>query len=306
MPHRFAITFLSCAAALRVVPTSVRMSASPPSVVVLGGSGFVGSRVCRDLVGQGAKVTSVSKSGAAPSAFAGEAWTSEVDWRACDLLRGPREGISAAIGTPDAVVSCVGAVGFDRQGLLLGNGVANVEAAGAVAKSGGAERYVFVSVASEVADLRQLLPDFFLGYFDGKLSAEAAIAKAVRQDGETTVVKPSFIYGGDSFGLFPPRVTAGYGSAVEELLSASPIQALADRLSWGPLGLVKVALRPPVSVDAVAGACALAAMGSDVPAVMDGTAQINEAAGAPTATGLSDAISAVKSRFEKLTAGAAA
>ncbi len=39
---------------------------SGPKVVVFGGNGFVGSRVTRSLLDQGAKVVSVSKSGQAP------------------------------------------------------------------------------------------------------------------------------------------------------------------------------------------------------------------------------------------------
>ena len=49
------------------------------------------------------------------------------------------------------------------QGLILGNGVANVAAA-AAAKEAGVGKYVFVSVASEVADSASWLPNFFSGY----------------------------------------------------------------------------------------------------------------------------------------------
>ena len=54
-----------------------------------------------------------------------------------------------------------------------------------------------------------------------------------------------------------------------------------------------MALRPPVSVDAVAAACAGAALGTVEPGVLDGTAAINAATGRPTATGLSDAIASL-------------
>ena len=157
-----------------------------------------------------------------------------------------------AVGTPEAVISCMGSIGFDRQGLLIGNGIANTEGAKA-AKAAGASRFVYVSVASDVADARGWLPNYFNGYFDGKSQAEAAITDAFGADG-STFVRPSFIYGGDSFGLFPPRVNDGYGSAVEEVLASDVITTIADKMP----GLIKVALRPPVSVDAVAGACTAA------------------------------------------------
>jgi len=79
---------------------------------------------------------------------------------------------------------------------------------------------------------------------------------------------------------------------VEELLSAGPIQKLADALP----GLLKVALRPPVSVDAVAEACAAAALGRVDARVLDGTAAINEAAAQPAPTGLSELLGNAKAK----------
>lgn len=99
----------------------------------------------------------------------------------------------------------------------------------------------------------------------------------------------------------PPRVNTGYGSGVEELLSNDLIQKVADKMP----GLIKVALRPPVSVDAVAGAAAAAALGSGAKdAVLDGTIAINEAVGQAPATGLSDFASSIKGKFSELTSSA--
>ena len=85
-----------------------------------------------------------------------------------------------------------------------------------------------------------------------------------------------------------------YGSGVDRLLSFGLIETIADAAP----GLIKVALRPPVSVDAVAGACASAALGElaedaatrRAVGELDGTAAIKAAAGDPPATGLTDAI----------------
>ena len=95
------------------------------------------------------EVISVSARGAPPEWARSEAWVDGVEWRRNELTRGAREALAEAIGAPDVVVSCVGAVGFDRQGLLLGNGAANVEGVRA-ARAAGAQRFVYVSVASEV------------------------------------------------------------------------------------------------------------------------------------------------------------
>merc|ERR1712050_580287 len=244
-------------------------------VTVVGGTGFVGSRVCQRLVEAGCEVTSVSKSGSVPKWCASEAWTQNVKWVANNLVRGPRETLENAIGAPDAIISCVGAIGFDVQGLRLGNGKANEEVA-RCAKKPEVGRFIYVSVSSEVADAAgDLLP----GYFQGKAIAEQAIIDAVGPSG-AIFIKPTFIYGGDGFGLFPPRVSTGYGAKVEDLLSKAPIQKIADILP-GFAGLIKVALRPPVSVDAVAASCVRAALGLVDESVLDGTVSINAAADLP-------------------------
>ena len=126
----------------------------------------------------------------------------------------------------------------------------------------------------------------------GSAALQAEAAFTALEAPTTCFVKPSFIYGGETFELFPPRVNAAYGSGGEELLSNGIIQKVADVMP----GLIKVALRPPVSVDAVAGAAAAAAVGK-ASGKLDGTFAINEAAGQPAATGLSDAIAGLKSKL---------
>lgn len=269
-----------------------------PCITVLGGTGFVGSRVCKTLVKSGASVTSVSTGGRVPDWCAGDPWTEKVKWVSQDLTRGAREKMEAAIGTPDCLVSCIGTVGVDVQGLLLGNGITNKNAA-AAAKKAGTSRFVFCSVASEVVACKDgWLPAYFGGYFRGKFEAEQAFQDAAKANGGTTcIIRPTFIYGGDSFGLIPPRVSFWYGSIVEEILSLGLVQKVADILP----GLLKVALRPPVSVDAVADACAASALGSIDGTDLDGTFAINTATGQPTATGFSDLTAAVMAKFRTLT-----
>ena len=83
-------------------------------VTVVGGTGFVGTRVCKILAEKGAEVTSVSKSGTAPS----EPWASSVTWKAVDLL-GDSAALDAAMGSPDAIVSCMGASALTRRHCAL-------------------------------------------------------------------------------------------------------------------------------------------------------------------------------------------
>eukprot|EP01082_Thalassiosira_pseudonana_P008244 g7366.t1 g7366 contig24:445374-446600(+) len=258
------------------------------SITVFGGSGFTGSRVCKQLVEKGASVTSISKSGAIPKWCQDEEWTKKVEWKRSDLLAGG-DALDQAVGSPDAVVSCVGVVGTDPAKLLAGNGEANVAAFHSAARGGKLQRAVYVSVGSEVDACKEnWLPEFFKSYFEGKVVAEKAALESVGGDvKKLCLIKPTFIYGGTEFGLLPPRVNFEYGSGVEELLFLPPFKALANITP----GLIKVALRPPVCVDSVAAACAKAALdeSGSLP-VLDGTEQINAYSGQPKSTGLTDAL----------------
>jgi hypothetical protein len=111
------------------------------------------------------------------------------------------------------------------------------------------------------------------------------------------------LIGGDSFGLIPPRVNDSYGSFIDQLLSFVLFQKLAD---ISP-GLIKVALRPPVSVNAVANACVNGILlSSSISAasstssgggsgggnvnILDTAKDINDMAKQEPATGINDAI----------------
>jgi len=67
----------------------------------------------------------------------------------------------------------------------------------------------------------------------------------------------TFIYGGDSFSVNPPRVASFYGEFIESLLSSGPVRGITKVSS----GFVKIALEPPVSVDSVSAAACNAATG---------------------------------------------
>ena len=95
---------------------------------IVGGAGFVGSRVCKILVGAGAEVTSLSKSGKIPEWAASEEWTRNVRWNAIDLLDAEDAAIDAAMNNPTGIVSCLGVVDSNVETLRLGNGVANINA----------------------------------------------------------------------------------------------------------------------------------------------------------------------------------
>ena len=246
-------------APLRVVASA---SASGQKIAVLGGTGFVGSRVVDVLSKAGADVFSVSKSGGGPGGVA------------LDLSDPASSGaLAEALQGVDAVVSCVGfnPLGGDEAMSLAVNGDANAAAAAAAAKA-GAKRFVYVSVASVVAEV---LGDANLmtGYFEGKKRAEDAVSTAFPSSNAKLIVKPSFVYGGDAFGVNPPRVTQQYGEILTKLLGASLVKNIAEK-SPGP---IKLTLAEPVAVDDVARACAAGAIG-DADGVADGADAIKACA----------------------------
>ena len=95
-------------------------------------------------------MSSISKSGAAPKWFKDEDWTKQVEWKSADLLSSSDEALDAVVGTPDAVVSCVGAIGTDPSILLKGNGDANKAAFESAMCGGKLQRAAYISVSSEV------------------------------------------------------------------------------------------------------------------------------------------------------------
>jgi len=241
--------------------------ASGSRVVVLGGGGFVGSRVSKLLAEAGAEVTSISKTGSRPAWASGEPWVSDVEWVAGDPAV---SDLSQYLRGASAVVSCIGVIGGSDEEMRRGNGEINVQAV-AAAREAGVPKFVYVSVGSAVKDNVGSIA--LKGYFEGKRQAEDAILDAYGA-GSSLIVCPTFIYGGDSFAVNPPRVTSAYGSFVEASLSLGPVRTLAGILP-GVLGL---ALRPPVSVNDVAAAAAGGALGRVTAWRCDGTDEIKFAA----------------------------
>lgn len=237
-------------------------AAQGDKVVVLGGSGFVGSRVCQRLAEQGAEVVSVSRSGGPPEG-AGP-WAAKVTWLKGDVLS---MDLAGAFKGAQAVVSTIGAIGSSDDEATNG---ATAEAATAAARAAGVKRFVLVSATPLVAEAGA--GGLFPGYVRGKQRAEAAVKAAF--PGASAILQPTFIFGGDVFSATPPRVAEWYGEQVEALLGSPPLRAAA---SVSPAAL-KLALLPPSSVADVAAAAVAAASGKAT-GVLSGHDEILAAAG---------------------------
>ena len=262
------------ASAPRTAATSPRVvravasdaSKAPAKVVVVGGSGFVGSRVCDKLRAAGvADVVSVSKSGGNGGVAV------DLSSDACV------SALTDAMKGADCVVSCVGVFKpGDDDAMREGNGTYNVRVVDA-AVAAKVDRFVYVSVASIVPDAlggAESAP-VMAGYFAGKKMTEEAIANAF-EDSKVCLVKPSFIFGGDAFSVNPPRVTQQYGDVLVKILGSGFVKSVAQR-SPGPIALT---LAEPVSVDDVAGAVCAGVFGRNQKMSCDGTDEIKACAAA--------------------------
>lgn len=229
---------------------------SDEKVLVLGGTGFVGSEVCKQLQALGIEYVATSRDG--------RGGTKALDFTN-PSLNVPSE-VESLTKSFTAVISCIGAIGTSNDEVVnSGTGLAALGA-----KASGVKKIVYISVAPEVRDAAKGV-SFLEKYMTGKKFSEDTIKSNF--EGGYTLIEPTFIYGGDKFAINPPRVADGYGKLVEGLLSSGPFRAAA---SISP-GIIGVALEPPVKVSSVAGAAVSAALGL-TQSTLDTYDKINDAA----------------------------
>ncbi|XP_058191284.1 uncharacterized protein At1g32220, chloroplastic isoform X1 [Rhododendron vialii] len=205
----------------------------PERVVVLGGSGFVGSAICKAAVSKGIEVMSLSRSGR-PSYT--DPWVDQVTWMPGDVFYANWDEV---LPGATAVVSTIGGFGSEEQMQRI-NGEANVVAVTA-AKDYGIPKFIFISVHD------YNLPSFLLssGYFTGKRKAESEVLSKYPTSG--VVLRPGFIYGKRRVDGFEIPLDL-IGQPLERFLSAT--ENFTKPLSSLPGS--DLFLAPPVSVDDVA------------------------------------------------------
>lgn len=231
--------------------------AASSKILVLGGTGFVGSQVVEMLrKDSGVEVISCSKSGRNGS-------------KKIDLMDVSTEELQELCKGCSAVISCVGAIGTPED-QIINAATGNVAI---VAKAVGVERFVYITVAPEVKEFARGV-DFLQGYMEGKTFSRDRVLENFPGD-KAVLIEPTFIYGGGSFELNPPRVASFYGEFIEGLLSSSPVRSIERILSPG---IIKIALEPPVPVEAVAAAAVNGALGK-ITGILDSYDKIKHAAG---------------------------
>ncbi|KAK7351332.1 hypothetical protein VNO77_10700 [Canavalia gladiata] len=203
----------------------------PPTerLLVLGGNGFVGSHICREALGRGLSVASLSRSG---KSSLHDSWASNVAWYKGNLLS--TDSLKEALNGVTAVISCVGGFGSNSYMYKI-NGTANINAIRA-ASDQGVKRFVYISAAG-FGVVNYLLR----GYYEGKKAAETELLTRFPYGG--VILRPGFIYGTRSVGSM--KIPLGVvGSPLEMVFQhAKPLNQIP---LVGPL------FTPPVNVTAVA------------------------------------------------------
>ncbi|MBX0305086.1 NAD-dependent epimerase/dehydratase family protein [Haloarcula salinisoli] len=155
-------------------------------LVVFGGNGFIGRRVCRRAVEDGHEVRSIARSGP-PAPDQRGPWADAVTWHAANVFA-PNEYREALDGA-DAVVHSIGiieespneGVTFERV-----NGDSAIITA-LESERAGVERFVYISSVERPPWVRE-------AYITARRRAERAIADLGMA---TTVLRPGAVYGPD-------------------------------------------------------------------------------------------------------------
>lgn len=235
-------------------------AADTPKVLVLGGSGLVGSEVVKKLKSMGVEVVATSRNGRDGTVALD---VTQPSINVAETIQDLSKGCSA-------VISTIGAIGTPEDAAV--NGATGLAAIGA--KAAGVSNFVYISVAPEVKEFAKDI-EFLQSYMEGKAFSEDTITNQFTGDGYSyTIIEPTFIHGGDKFAVNPPRVASTYGKLVEAVLSSGPFRAATE---VAPEGFIKIALEPPVSAESVASAAIAGALGK-ASTVLDTYDKIQEAA----------------------------
>jgi len=210
-------------------------------VVVLGGRGYVGSHIVQKLSDMAAvsSISSINRSNAANNA------SSKVSLIQADVSK-DYDSLKKEFENATAIISTIGAFGTNEQMLEI-NGNVNIRAIKLAKEYPNIKRFVYVSTVANN------LPEFVLrGYFQGKKNSENELTALYGKDGY--ILKPSFVYGNRAVGTM--KIPLGLvGKPMELALNLPGLNKLKD------LPGMNAIFTPPISVETVASAAALAAAG---------------------------------------------
>eukprot|EP00592_Proboscia_alata_P019054 CAMPEP_0194410284 /NCGR_PEP_ID=MMETSP0176-20130528/8323_1 /TAXON_ID=216777 /ORGANISM="Proboscia alata, Strain PI-D3" /LENGTH=304 /DNA_ID=CAMNT_0039211527 /DNA_START=41 /DNA_END=955 /DNA_ORIENTATION=- len=212
----FLLTTTAALVTASALPQPSHAASKGGKVVVFGGSGYIGSHVDQQLSTLGYKVVSVSR---ASSSDQSNRITKNLGTQPANLeyisLDASTDDLTAVLKDATAVISCIGALGSGKA-VRATNGAVNARIATA-AKSAGVKQFVYVSVASELANgpAKFLLKD----YLGGKAEAETAVTNAFGAGG-SLIVKPSIVDGAPPGEKRPPGPPGVKAAKVDDVAKA--------------------------------------------------------------------------------------
>mmetsp|Transcript_12681 Transcript_12681/g.21148 ORF Transcript_12681/g.21148 Transcript_12681/m.21148 type:complete len:472 (-) Transcript_12681:449-1864(-) len=223
--------------------TPLSISTPPPptsKILLLGASGFLGQEIVQQAKDRpNIELICTSRSGKDGAVV--------IDLTAPDA----EEKIAELAKGCTGVISTVGSLSGTSDDRVIN---AATSAAARGASSAGTQRFVAIGNNPRVRRLSKSVP-FLKDYATGKEESERVIRELFGTN--ACIVQPCFVYGGDKFGVSPPRVASSVGRLAEEVLGLYPIQALSRALP-DSLG---VPLEAPTSVESVAAASLNVALG---------------------------------------------
>eukprot|EP01083_Nonionella_stella_P172692 593457_1 len=147
------------------------------TVIVVGGNGYIGSRMCEQAILNGFNVISISRSGVKPSWLSTSVWAEKVQWAKGDALEIDSMRPYFNSNSIRAVISCVGCFHWRNSVMQKICGDTNINACN-LAKECNIDRFVFVSSWRPSHLLGKWNPCRLItipGYFGGKLRAEECV-----------------------------------------------------------------------------------------------------------------------------------
>lgn len=215
------------------------------SIMVFGGSGFIGRRVCEVALQMNVAVTAVSRSGKPRGNVPSDP---RITWVQGDIAK-VEDSWTQHLAGKTGVVSCVGVFG-SQEVMERINGTANANLV-KLSNEVGVSNFSYVS-----AWQYPLVSLFLGGYYRGKTTAENAVQKYYGKEKKGCVVVPAFVYG---------TKTLSSGTRVPLQLIGKPMEFVLDSFLFRPLAKYVPVLgkffEAPVSADHVALTMVLGALG---------------------------------------------
>eukprot|EP01084_Bolivina_argentea_P142962 251119_1 len=157
------------------------------TVIVIGGNGYVGSRMCEQAILNGFKVVSISRSGECPIWLSSSNWAEKVQWSKGDALE--IDSMTPYFNNNNnnirAVISCVGCFHWKNSVMNKICGDTNINACN-LAEENNIDRFVFVSAWRPGHLFNKYNPCRFIflpGYFGGKKRVEECVEKNFGDNG---------------------------------------------------------------------------------------------------------------------------